>query len=418
MKLFESAIAAADAAICVPPALPDPDQFNRLYILAVGKAAAAMARAAENFYLELLEPPLLSGAVTTRSGYELPCRVLDVAVAGHPYPDQRSVAAAEHALGVAEAAGAGDLFLVLLSGGASALWCAPIDGVSLDDKRHIARDLLASGAAIDEINCVRSHLSRIKGGKLALAAAPAQIVTLAISDVSGDDPAIIGSGPTFASSTRPRAALDCLQKYGIKVSKKVTAALESCEENQVELHTSSATAHPFRIVAKPADAIEAAAASARDNGLEPLVIGADISGEARDLAVDHAELALTARDQGRRLVLLSGGEATVRIVGNGRGGPNQEYALALACALQGAEGIWAIAADSDGTDGGSGSSGDPAGAIIGPQTLKLARRRGLDPIGFLENNDSTGFFEVLGDQLITGPTFTNVNDFRAILVEP
>ncbi len=377
-----------------------------------------MARVAEEHYLELLEVTRIGGQVVTRRGYGLPCARLDVIEAGHPIPDRMSILAAERALELASGAKTGDLVLVLLSGGASALWTAPAGGISLEEKQQITRRLLKSGAAIGEINCVRKHLSRIKGGRLAVAAAPANLVTLAVSDVSGDDPSAIGSGPTVPDPTSQRDAMGYLDKHGIAVSGDVVAVLADPRYESPQADHPAFASAAYRLVARPADALAAAAAAARKDGYETLVLGADLEGDARGLAEQHAALALDARRRGKRAVLLSGGEATVRVRGTGRGGPNQELALALACALNGAEGIWALVADSDGTDGGTGDPADPAGATIEPQTLYRARLEGLDPLNFLENNDSTGFFAALGDLLITGPTFTNVNDFRAILVEP
>jgi len=307
--------------------------------------------------------------------------------------------------------------LVLLSGGASALWTAPAAGVALGEKQAITRRLLACGTPISEINCVRKHLSRIKGGRLSEAADPARIVTLAISDVAGDDPTVIGSGPTVGDPTTLEDAISVLKTRRIPIRSGVENALAR-RENETPYPDHPVFAHStYRIIARASDALGAAASAAREMGMEPVLLGDALEGEARTLARQHAKLARDLKLSGRPTVLLSGGEATVNVKGSGSGGPNQEYALALALALEAEPGVWSLAADTDGNDGGSGAASDPAGATIGPDTLARARAAGLDPQMFLENNDSTGFFAALGDTLITGPTFTNVNDFRAILVE-
>ncbi len=418
MDLFRAAVDAADPLRCLPPHLPEPAARGRTIVLAAGKAAGAMAQAAEARYLVSVEDDRLSGLVVTRQGYQLPCQKFEAIVAGHPTPNANSVMAAERSLELARDASDDDLVVVLLSGGASALWAAPIDGVTLADKQHIGDQLLRSGASIGEINCVRKHLSRIKGGQLAKAIAPAKLVTLAISDVAGDAPDVIGSGPTVADSTTQTEALACLKRYGISLSDEAVSALSRRASDAPGKDDPIFASTDYTIVASPSQAMEAAAKAAEQRGYAPTIIGSDLEAEARSLAELHASLARKSHKQGAKCVLLSSGEATVTLIGSGRGGPNQEFALALACALDGLEGIWALAADSDGTDGGSGDSDDPAGAIIGPHTLSRARERGLDPQKFLENNDSSGFFAAIGDLLVTGPTFTNVNDFRAILVEP
>jgi hydroxypyruvate reductase len=418
MDLFRAAVDAADPMQCLPPHLPEPAVRGQTIVLAAGKAACAMAQAAEARYLGSVEDDLLSGLVVTRQGYQLPCQKFEVIVAGHPTPNANSVVAAERSLELARGASHDDLVVVLLSGGASALWAAPIEGVTLADKQRIGDQLLRSGASIGEINCVRKHLSRIKGGLLAKAIAPANLVTLAISDVAGDAPDVIGSGPTVADATTKDDALACLGRYGISLSEETVAALSRRSSDAPGKDDPVFASTTYTIVASPAQAMEAAAKLAEQRGYASMIVGSDLEDEARSLAQQHASLARKAHKQGTGCVLLSGGEATVTLTGSGRGGPNQEFALALACALEGLEGIWALAADSDGTDGGSGESNDPAGAIIGPHTLSRARERGLDPQKFLENNDSTSFFSAIEDLLVTGPTFTNVNDFRAILVEP
>jgi len=418
MDLFQAALDAADPKQCLPPHLPEPATDGRTIVLAAGKAASAMAQAAEMHYLESVEADRLCGLVVTRQGYQLPCKSFELIIAGHPIPDGKSVDAAGRALELAGSATHDDLVLVLLSGGASALWTAPAENISLSDKQRITHELLRSGASIRDINCVRKHLSRIKGGLLAKAAAPARLVTLAISDVAGDEPTAIGSGPTVGDPTTQAEALACLKEYGISSSDGIAAALSGSLPDTPGPDDPIFSSTAYKIIASAADAIAAAARAAEVRGYKSVILGSALEAEARTLAQQHALRARQARDDGSKCVLLSGGEATVTLCGVGRGGPNQEFALALACALDGDDCIWALAADSDGTDGGSGESNDPAGAIIGPHTLSHARERGLDPQKFLENNDSTGFFAAIGDLLITGPTFTNVNDFRAILVEP
>jgi hydroxypyruvate reductase len=337
--------------------------------------------------------------------------------AGHPIPDAASLAAAERALALAGSAGGDDLVLVLISGGASANWIAPAAGLALAEKQAVTRALLACGAAIGEINSVRKHLSRIKGGRLALRAHPARVVTLAISDVPGDDPAVIGSGPTMGDPSTLAEARAIVQRYRLDLPAAVARALADPANETPKPDDPIFAASEFMLIARPADAFRAAETAVRAAGYECVSLGDRIEGEARTVAAEHARQARELQAQGRRAVILSGGELTVTIRGKGRGGPNQEYALALACALDGASGIAALAGDTDGTDGGAGESDDPAGALVDGATLARARALGLDPAVFLADNDSTRFFAHLDDLLRTGPTCTNVNDFRAILVD-
>lgn len=419
LRLFETAVAAAHPRSCLPPHLPAPPAQGRLVILAAGKAAGAMAEAAEHHYLDRLGWPAhkLAGIAVTRHGYGRPTRVLPVVEAGHPLPDQAGLAAAETTLALADAAGANDLVLVLVSGGASANWIAPAPGLSLAEKQAVTRALLACGATISEINTVRKHLSRIKGGRLALRAHPARLVTLAISDVPGDDPAVIGSGPTVPDPSTLADARAIIARYRLELPGSVERILgDSASETPKPGNPVFADAE-FRIVARPRDAFRAVEAELAGSADAPMFLGDRIEGEAREVAARHAELALELQREGRSAVILSGGELTVTLRGKGRGGPNQEYALALAIALAGAPGIAALAADTDGTDGGAGAAQDPAGAFVDPTTLARARDIGLDPALFLADNDATGFFTRVGDLLVTGPTCTNVNDFRAILVD-
>jgi glycerate 2-kinase len=417
-ELYRIAVAAAHPSTCLVPHLPKPP-VGRLIVLAAGKAAGAMAEVAEAHYLDRLgfPPSRLAGVAVARHGYGRPTRIIAGIEAGHPVPDDASLAGAERALALAESAAAADLVLVLVSGGASANWVAPVPGVTLAEKQAINRALLKSGAGIADINTVRKHLSRIKGGRLARAAFPGQVATLAISDVPGDDPAVIGSGPTVPDPTTLADARAVIRRFNLAVPPEVDRALADAANESPKPGDPAFSRTSFALVARPADAFRAAQSAVRESGYECVFLGADVEGEAREVAAAHANLARDLQAQGRRAVILSGGELTVTIAGRGRGGPNQEYALALALALNGVPGIAAIAGDTDGTDGGAGSAEDPAGAYIDGTTLVRARKLGLDPAAFLAENDSTGFFERLGDLLEPGPTYTNVNDFRAILVD-
>ena len=371
-----------------------------------------MAEVAEAHYLPSLGGERLTGIAVTRHGYARPTQAIEMIEAGHPVPDATGLAAAERVLELADSAKKGDMVLALLSGGASANWIAPAKGVSLDDKQTLTRALLASGATIGEINTVRKHLSRIKGGRLAARAFPARVVSLAISDVPGDDPSIIGSGPTVPDASTLADARAIIAARKLHPRAAIIAAL-SDPVNESPKPGDTAFAHStFHIVARPAEALAAAADVARAVGYEPVLLGADLEGEAREVAGEHAHLALRFAREGRRALILS-----VTLKGGGRGGPNQEYALALAVALSGRQGISAVAADTDGTDGGGGAASDPAGAFVDETTLPRARGFGLDPARFLADNDSTAFFQQIGDLLAPGPTCTNVNDLRAIVVD-
>ena len=417
-QLFNTAVAAAHPAACLPPLLPAPPK-GRLILLAAGKAAGSMAEVAEGFYLGQLRiaAERLSGVAVARHGYGRPLQRVRMIEAGHPIPDAAGLEGAERALALADGAGADDLVLVLMSGGASANWIAPADGVPLADKQALTRALLRSGANIGEINCVRKHLSRIKGGRLARHAYPAPVVTLAISDVPKDDPAVIGSGPTVPDPTTLAEARAIVAKYGLDVPASIARALDDAANESPKPGDPVFARTTFALAARPADALRAAEAAVRAAGYEAISLGDSVEGEAREVAGQHAQLAREMAAQGRRAVILSGGELTVTIRGKGRGGPNQEYALALAIALSGVPGVAGVAADTDGTDGGGGAATDPAGAVVDGKTADRGKMRGLDPAAFLADNDSTGFFGALGDLLTPGPTFTNVNDFRAILVD-
>jgi glycerate 2-kinase len=416
-SLFRTAVAAAHPSQCLPPNLPEPPSRGRLVVLAAGKAAGSMTEAAELHYLGRLVPDRLAGIAVTRHGYGRPTRHIPIVEAGHPVPDEAGLKGTERALALAEAAGGDDLVLVLLSGGASANWIAPAAGITLAEKQAVTRALLRSGAAIGDMNTLRKHLSRIKGGRLARLAYPAKLVTLAISDVPGDDPSVIGSGPTVPDPTTLEDARAIAARFRLDLPAAVSRALDDPGNETPKPGDKIFAGSEYRIVARPADALRAAQGRAIAAGYECVVLGDRLQGEAREVAAEHARLARDWGAQGRRVVILSGGELTVTLRGEGRGGPNQEYALALAIHLDGAAGISALAADSDGTDGGSGRPDDPAGAFVDPTTLRRARAAGLDPAAFLADNDSTGFFNGIGDLFVPGPTFTNVTDFRAIVVD-
>lgn len=418
LDLFNAAVTAARPELCLPPHLP-PLPAGRLIILSAGKAAASMARAAIAHYAAeygTATAGKIEGLVVTRPGYALDTAPLTLIEAGHPVPTEAGVAAARDAVALAASAGANDLVLTLISGGGSALWSAPIAPLTLEEKQAITRALLRSGATISEMNCVRKHLSAIKGGRLACAAAPAPMLTLAISDVPGDDPSTIASGPTVPDPTTQADARAILSHHRIELPAAAAAILNDPAQESPKPESPGFGNARYVMVATPAMALEAAATVARKNGFEPVILGDALEGEARDLARAQAERALRERTNGRRVALLSGGEVTVTIKGRGRGGPNQEYALALALELNKSAKIYALACDTDGTDGGSGAADDPAGAIIGPDTLARASALGLDPRNYLSDNNSTGFFSTVGGLVACGPTFTNVNDFRVILV--
>ncbi len=416
--IFDAAVAAAHPEMVLAAHLR-PAPKGRVICLAAGKAAAAMAAAAERHYLDHLglAPSRLTGIATTRHGHGVPTRRIKVVEAGHPVPDEAGLKGAEDSLLLAQDATADDLLLVLLSGGGSANWIAPADGVSFAQKQQVTRALLRSGAPIGEVNTVRKHLSRIKGGRLARAGKLAEIVTLAISDVPRDDPSAIASGPTVPDPTTLADARAIIAKYDLEVDDAIHRALddernESCKPGDAAF----ARAH-FELIARPKASLDAAIKLARDAGYEIIDLGADLEGEARNVAADHAKLALQARAGGKRVAILSGGELTVTVRGNGRGGPNQEYALALAGLLKDTSGISALAGDTDGADGGAGSAADPAGAAIDQGTFAKMKSLGLDAAAYLDNNDASAFFAATGDLLLTGPTLTNVNDIRVVLVD-
>ena len=409
-RLFDAAVAAADPTHCVPPHLPDPPA-GRTVVVGAGKAAAAMARAVETSW----QGPL-SGLVVTRYGHGVACDRIEIVEAAHPVPDEAGEAAAARILQAVQGLGEDDLVLCLISGGGSALLAQPAPGLTLAQKQAINRALLKSGATIHEMNCVRKHLSAVKGGRLAAAAWPARIVTLLISDVPGDDPSVIASGPTVPDPTTRDDALGILKTYAIDTPEAVLAHLASVESETPKPGDRRLSRAETRMVATPQTSLEAAARVAREAGLSALILGDSIEGEAREVAVVHAGIARQVVRHGqpaeRPAVLLSGGETTVTVRGSGRGGRNAEFLLALAVALDGMPGVHAIACDTDGIDG----TEDNAGAYLGPDSLSRADDLKIDAKERLANNDGYGFFEALGDLIKTGPTLTNVNDFRAILI--
>ena len=418
MSLYQKAVETAHPRTCVPPFLPDVPDGGRIIIVGAGKGTAAMAQATERHYIERGQADRVGGCISTRHGFGLPTEIIEIIEAGHPVPDEHSISGAARAVELAQSAGPNDLVLCLLSGGASALWSAPVDGVSFEDKQGLTRQLLKSGARISEMNCVRKHLSRIKGGRLAAATYPGRLITLAISDVPGDDPAGIGSGPTVGDPTTLAEARDVLDRYGIDPSPAIAEALNNPANETQKPGAKELESSEYTLVAKPLASLEAAAELARAAGYRIDVLGDSLEGEARDVARFHAMMAQDAKARGEKVAIMSGGELTVTLRGNGSGGPNQEYALALAAALNGEPGIYGLAGDTDGTDGGRGAADDPAGAIVFPDTLTRAAAANLNAVTFLENNDSTGFFDKIGDLIRCGPTQTNVNDFRIVIVDP
>ena len=410
MSLFRAAVEAADPMQIVPPHLPAPPR-GRTLVIGAGKASAQMARA-----VELNWPGPLEGLVVTRYGYKVPTERIEIVEAAHPVPDQAGLDATTRILQLVRGLTADDLVLCLISGGGSSLLPLPASGLTLADKQLVNRTLLRSGATISEMNCVRKHLSAIKGGRLGAACAPARVVTLLISDVPGDDPSVIASGPTVPDPTTCADALAILQKYSIS---EPAAALEHLRRGQDETPKPGdprLVGAEAILIGTPQASLEAAAELAQAAAVTPLILGDAIEGEARDVALVHAAIArqVAAHGQPARApcVLLSGGETTVTIRGKGRGGRNAEFLLALTIALDGHARVHAIACDTDGIDG----TEDNAGAIAGPDSLQRAAALELRAKDFLADNDGYTFFSRLGDLVVTGPTLTNVNDFRAILI--
>jgi glycerate 2-kinase len=406
--LFDMAVEVADPMRSLAGFLP-PKPEGRLIVVGAGKASARMAEAVEAIWGPC------EGLVITRYGYQRPCQGIEIVQAAHPVPDEAGFEATRRMLDLVSEAGEGDFVLALISGGASALLVAPVEGVTLEEKKAVNAALLSSGAPIDRMNSVRKHLSRVKGGQLAAAAWPARMLTLMISDVPGDDPAFIGSGPTVGDASSQDDALAILKKWNVSVPDSVLAALE--KPNRVVAPDDQRLSRVENVIyAAPRQSLEAAAELARAAGVEVRMLGDALEGEAREVAATQAAEALKIKAGGRAgdppVLLLSGGELTVTRKGQGVGGPNAEFCLALALALDGAEGIHAIACDTDGVDGAA----EVAGAIIGPGTLKAAKDAGFSAEKALAENDAHTFFAKIGGQVVTGPTLTNVNDFRAILI--
>jgi len=413
--LFDAALAAARPATCLAPYIDklQPPR-GRTVVIGAGNASAAMARAVEERWHHPIE-----GLVVTRYGYGETCQRIEIVEAAHPVPDEKGRAAAGRLLEKVKGLSPDDLVLCLISGGASALITLPAPGLSLADLQETNRALLRSGANIGDMNTVRKHLSAIKGGRLAVAAQPARVLSWLISDVPNDDPGVIGSGPTVADPTTFADALAVLSKYDIEPPQAVRAYLEAGAAGKIEETPKPGDPRLTRVetvlVATPKRSLDAAAGLARSRGIDVVMLGDNLEGEARELGAQHARQALgLVRTGGRPTVVLSGGETTVTVRGKGRGGRNVEYLLAEAIAANGAPGIWGLAADTDGVDGAE----EIAGAVFTPDTLARARSKGRNPQAMLDDNDGHGFFGMLGDSLVTGPTRTNVNDFRATLIAP
>jgi hydroxypyruvate reductase len=411
-RMFDAAVASAQPALCVPPHLPEAPR-GRVVVIGAGKASAAMAQAVESHW----EGRALEGLVVTRYGYAVPCRHIEIVEAAHPVPDEAGLHAARRMLELVRGLGPDDLVLCLISGGGSALLPLPLPGLSLADEQALNRELLRCGAGIGEMNCVRRHLSGIKGGRLAAACHPARVLTLAISDVPGDDPVDIASGPTVGDPSTCADALDIVQRYGVQLPPAALELLRGGRGESVKPDDPRLARAELRIVAAPRMALQAAAEVARQAGYAVHLLGDALEGEAREVGKLMAGMARYAALHGEPFappcVLLSGGETTVTVRGKGRGGRNVEFLLALGLALHGQPGVWALAGDTDGVDGAE----DIAGALLAPDTLERARQAGIRAADSLDDNDGHGFFSALGDSVITGPTMTNVNDFRAILVQ-
>ena len=409
-SMFDAAIAAAQPDRCVPPFLPSRPK-GRLIVLGAGKASAAMARAVERHWDGPVE-----GLVVTRYGYAVPTERIEIVEAAHPVPDAAGLRAAQRICDLAASAGADDTVLCLISGGGSALLARPLDGIGLEDKQAINKALLASGAPISEMNCVRRHLSAVKGGRLAALAHPAKVVTLLISDVPGDNPTDIASGPTIGDPTTSADALAIVRRYRIDLPAAAKALLEAGGGETVKPGDPRLSRNETHIVAAPQASLEAAATVARDAGFSAHILGDSLEGEARDVGAVIGGIAGQVARRGQPFtapcVLLSGGETTVTLRGNGRGGRNVEFLLSLGLHLRGAPNIWALAGDTDGVDGVE----EIAGALLTPDSLSRAWALGINPQAALDNNDGHGFFGALGDAVVTGPTLTNVNDFRAIII--
>jgi glycerate 2-kinase len=408
--MFDAAVGAASPKLRIPAYLPSPPK-GRTVVIGAGKASAAMAKAVEDLW-----PEPLSGLVVTRYGHAVPCERVEIVEARHPVPDENGHQAARRMLEMVKELGPDDLVLALISGGGSSLLSLPAEGITLEDKQAVNAALLRSGASIGEMNIVRKHLSAIKGGRLAAAAYPARLVTLVISDVPGDDPAVIASGPTIADRSTFAEARAVMEKYRITEPRSAIEHLKRAADETPKHGAPKLANTSTAIIATPQLSLEAAAEVARQAGVTPLILGDALEGEAREVGRVMAGIARQSALRGQPApapaVLLSGGETTVTVKGSGRGGRNVEFLLSLAVELDGLPGVFALAGDTDGVDGAE----EIAGAIITPDTLARAAGRGIDAKVRLADNDGHSFFEALGDQVVTGPTLTNVNDFRAILV--
>ncbi len=409
--MFDAVVAAAQPDLVLPEFLPKKPK-GRTVVIGAGKASAAMAAALERHWRGNL-----SGLVVTRYGYAVPTKRIEIVEAAHPVPDDNGARAAARILQTVQGLTKDDLVICLISGGGSALMPLPAPGLTLADKQAVNRALLLSGANISEMNCVRKHLSAIKGGRLAAAAYPARVVSLLISDVPGDEPAVIASGPTVADPTSFADARGLIERYRIDAPDAVKRHLADALEETPKPGDKRLRGGEVHVIAAPQASLMAAAKVARRAGVTPVILGDAIEGEARHVAIVHAGIARQVRRHGQPgkapCVLLSGGETTVTVKGKGRGGRNAEFLLALAVALDGDAGIWGLAGDTDGIDG----TEDNAGAVLTPDSLTRARKLGLSARAMLENNDGYGFFAALGDLVVTGPTRTNVNDFKAVLIE-
>ena len=412
-SLFEIAVAKAQPRQCVPPFLSKLDIAERTVVFGAGKASAAMALAVEQHTSAVLE-----GLVITRYGHAVECQQIKIIEAGHPVPDQQGMSAAASMLEIASGLTEKDSVLCLISGGGSSLLSLPAPGLSLKDKQGVTSKLLKCGATIHEINCIRKHLSAIKGGRLAVACSPAPLLTLAISDVPGDDLSVIASGPTVADPSTFEDALKILTKYDISEPKSVLKHLENATDETPKPGDSRLQNVENHLIATPKQSLRAAAQAVSEAGMTPLILGDSLEGESRDVGKMHSKKALQIQKNCNPVsppaVILSGGETSVTVKGSGRGGPNTEFMLALLQELRGQDGIWAIACDTDGIDG----TEENAGAFISLESFKKSEELGLDTSCFLSNNDSYSFFYELGDLVSPGPTMTNVNDFRAVLVLP
>jgi hydroxypyruvate reductase len=412
LALMDAALKAADPAVQIPQNLPTPPK-GKTIVIGAGKASANMARAFEDAWQGDLE-----GLVVTRYGHAVPCEKIEIVEASHPVPDAAGEQAAKRILETVQSAGPDDLVVCMISGGGSALLALPGPGLTLEDKQAISKALLRSGATISEMNCVRKHLSAIKGGRLAKACAPARMMTYLVSDVPGDDPAIIASGPTVADPTTGQDALDIIRHYRIDIPQAAEELLRSAKDETIKPDDACFDGHETIMLSRPQDSLEAAANVARDMGITPVILGDAIEGESREVAIMHAGIAHQVARHGQPAakpsVLLSGGETTVTVRGKGgRGGRNSEFLLSLLLQLRDEPGFSALAIDTDGIDG----SEDNAGAIIDPSSWNKAQETGVDLWEYLANNDAYSAFAKIDDLLITGPTLTNVNDFRAILIE-